>query len=461
MARNYINKRSVLLLLLLAMTIFSSYLHRGTGSSRGDLAQILKSGELIVITRNAYSSYYEAADGISGLEYELMQNFADFLGVEARYLLIDSPAAILKAMSAGRGDIAAAGLTRTSEREANYRFGPEYFATWQTVVVHKDILPAVKDLAGLAALKGVIVAGSNHADLMEKLKSEGNALDFYTTDTLSIEQILGKIAAKKNDYTVVDKNIFDLNRRYYPVLRDAFPLSESDQYAWILGIQSDSLKAALEVWHQTIRENGWLDLLIDKYYGHTGDFDYVDLRTFHRRIEDRLHCCIDWFKEAEEKYGVPWTLLAAQAYQESHWNPNAVSPTGVRGIMMLTLRTAAQIGVQNRLDPYQSIMGGALYLSKLLRQLPASIDGEDRIKFALAAYNVGMSHIYDARQIARNLNKNPDQWRDMKTVLPLLSQRKYYSKTRHGYARGYEPVIYVERITNYRHILEQHLQMIP
>ena len=461
MAKRRLKKRFIFIFIIIVVTLLSSYLHRGTGSSRGDLEKILKEGNVTIITRNAFTTYYEAADGISGFEYELTQAFASFLGVEAKYLIIDSPAEILKAMESGRADIAAAGLTRNREREARFSFGPDYFSTWQTVVVHKDSARWVSDMGKLAKLEGVIAAGSNHADLLKSLQATGNPLNFSTTDTNSIEQLLAKIADKKIDYTVVDKNIFDLNRRYYPVLRNVFPLTEEDNFSWILGTKSDSLKAVLEVWFQSIKESGWLDLLIDKYYGHTGGFDYVDLRTFHRRIEDRLDCCIDWFQKAEEKYGIPWTLLAAQAYQESHWNPNAVSPTGVRGIMMLTLRTAAQMGVQNRLDPYESIMGGAQYLSNLLKQLPVSIEGEDRVKFALAAYNVGMSHIYDARQIARNLNKNPDQWRDMKTVLPLLSQRKYYSKTKRGYARGYEPVLYVERITNYRNILEQHLQMIP
>ena len=159
-------------------------------------------------------------------------------------------------------------------------------------------------------------------------------------------------------------------------------------------------------------------------------------------------------------YGIPWTLLAAQAYQESRWDPHAVSPTGVRGIMMLTRNTASSLGIQNRLDPNKSIEGGARYFRMLEKRLPRRIRKPDRIWIALAAYNVGMGHIKDAQALARRMGKNPDLWNDLKTVLPLLSDKKYYKTLRYGYARGWEPVQYVTRIRAYRALLEQFLREI-
>jgi len=210
-------------------------------------------------------------------------------------------------------------------------------------------------------------------------------------------------------------------------------------------------------WFAILEGKGELASILNKHYGFVELFDYVDLSRFNRRIQKRLPKYSADFKQAADEFSLPWTLLAAQSYQESHWRANAKSPTGVRGIMMLTLITAKEMGVKSRLNPQQSIKGGAKYLRRLIDRLPEEIVEPDRTWFALAAYNVGMGHIYDARQLAREKEKDPDKWHDLETVLPLLSQKKYYKKLKYGYARGKEPVRYVQRIRNFRNILEREL----
>ena len=190
-----------------------------------------------------------------------------------------------------------------------------------------------------------------------------------------------------------------------------------------------------------------------RYYTYIGEFDFVDVRALNRRIDARLPKFKEHFLTAEEQTGMPADLLAAQAYQESHWDPHAKSPTGVRGMMMLTLNTAKSLGVENRLDPVQSIDGGSRYLADRHRRLPDTIPEPDRTFLALASYNIGRGHLLDARTLARKLGKNPDSWIDMREVLPLLSDKQYYSTLRYGYARGYEPVQYVSRIRNYRDVI--------
>ena len=180
-----------------------------------------------------------------------------------------------------------------------------------------------------------------------------------------------------------------------------------------------------------------------------------EVKTFLRHIETRLPYYKEEFQEAEKNTGVPWTLLAAMAYQESKWNHKAISPTGVRGIMMLTRSTASDLGINNRLDPSKSIAGGARYLSYLQKRIPDDIQMPDRIFVALAAYNVGIGHIYDARLLAERLGKNSAQWDDLKSVLPLLAHKEYYQDLPHRYARGWEPVQFVKRIQAYRNILQQ------
>ena len=192
-----------------------------------------------------------------------------------------------------------------------------------------------------------------------------------------------------------------------------------------------------------------------RYYGYIESFDYVDIRAYQRKIKSHLPKYINVFKSAAAKYKVSWTLIAAQSYQESHWRANAKSPTGVRGMMMLTRITAKELGIENRLDPTSSIMGGADYLNKLRKRLPETVTEPDRTWIALAAYNVGMGHIWDARRLAKELDKNPDQWQELAEILPLLTKKKYYKNLKHGYARGFEPVSYVKNIRDYQDMLEK------
>ncbi len=180
-----------------------------------------------------------------------------------------------------------------------------------------------------------------------------------------------------------------------------------------------------------------------------------EIQTFLKHITARLPHYRDEFQQAEEQTGIPWVLLASMSYQESKWNRRAISPTGVRGLMMLTRSTAADLGIQNRLDPKKSIAGGARYLSHLFDRLPDTIQTSDRMFLALASYNVGIGHVRDAQLLGQRLGKNPNRWEDMKEVLPLLAKKKYYQDLPHLYARGWEPVHYVKRIREYQKILNQ------
>jgi membrane-bound lytic murein transglycosylase F len=214
-----------------------------------------------------------------------------------------------------------------------------------------------------------------------------------------------------------------------------------------------SLVERAEQYFAFIRENGDLDRIEDRYYRQMKRFDYVGTRRFIRDNVETLPRYKGIFERTASDLQMDWRLLAAIGYQESHWDPMAVSPTGVRGIMMLTRNTAAIMGIDDRIDPTQSIQGGGAYFARIERQLPDSITGPDRTWFALAAYNVGYGHVQDARILTRQQGKNPNLWAHVKKSLPLLTQHQWYSTTRHGYARGWEAVLYVENIRNYYAIL--------
>ena len=203
-----------------------------------------------------------------------------------------------------------------------------------------------------------------------------------------------------------------------------------------------------------IEQDGTYAKIYEKYYANAEIFDYVDLKKYHRRINTRLPGYRDIIQKTAKEYGFDWRLISAVIYQESHFNPKARSFTGVRGMMQLTLNTAREMGIKNRLDPKQSIMGGVKYLKKLYKRYDSAKD-PDRLLISLASYNVGHGHILDAQKIANQRGLDPNSWSALQEILPLLRYPKYYKETRYGYCRGTEPVRYVNRILTYYDILKR------
>lgn len=417
------------------------------------LARIQASGTLVVVTRNGPTTYYEGPDGPTGFEYDLVEAFAKYLGVKVKWVFPNNMSGLLPMVEYGRVDMAAAGLTKTPARENVVQFGPTYQQITQQVI-YRAGQPRPRDVKDLIGKQLVVLADSSFSSRLQALRKKYPDLKWSTVQDTSAEELLYRVAEGKVDYTIDDSNDFLLNRRFYPQLGVAFNLGKPQELAWAMQKGQDkSLYDAAKRFFAKIEKNGVLHRITERYYGHARGFDYVGTFTFMQHVKERLPALIPIFKAAAKKYDLDWRLIAAQSYQESHWNPKAVSPTGVRGLMMLTLDTAKHIGITNRLNPEQSVMGGAAYLVKLRGWLPASIKEPDRTWFALAAYNVGIGHVLDARDIAKRLGKNPNSWTEVKDVLPLLTQRKWYSRTANGYARGREAVLYVQNIRSYYDIL--------
>jgi len=421
--------------------------------NQSHLDRVQDRGELRVLTRNSATTYYEGPQGPTGFEYDLAAGFADYLGVDLKLTIPDSFAEILRRIAAGEADLAAAGLTVTRARRAVVNFGPVYQKITPQLV-YRFGTPAPKNLNDIHGSLEV-VAGSSHAERLRALKEEYPDLVFQENTELESEQLLNLVWEQVIDYTVADSNEVAINRRYYPELRVAFDLNSSESLAWAFPPGDDhSLLDKARDYFTGLREDGRLEQLLERYYGHVGEFDYVGTRRYMSHIRQRLPRYRDLFIKAGEETGLDWRLLAAIGYQESHWNPRAVSPTGVRGIMMLTQATMKQLGInKSRHDPEASILGGARYIAQVKRKIPGRIPEPDRTWMALAAYNVGYGHLEDARILAQRDGADPDKWVDVKKYLPLLSQKRWYKQTRHGYARGREPVRYVENIRSYYDIL--------
>ena len=432
-----------------------------SGCSEEKLTQletIKERGKLRVVTRNSPTTYFIGENGATGFEYEMAKHFADYLGLELEIIIAKSTTEIITIIENGEADLAAAKLSSHDHHQNKLMFGSSYHWVTRQVIYRngrrrpasmEDIYPEYLHLAD-----GTLGQGR-----FQQLKMDFPNLQVRVHQDKDNHELLEKIESAEILYTVALSNELAHARQYNPEIRAAFNLSLPLPLAWAIHKSDEhSLLTAMKQFHTSISQNGTLADLIDKFYGTHEFFDYVDSRKFVDRFSSRLPEILSLFKQAGRTYSIDWRLLAAVSYQESHWRNDARSPTGVRGLMMLTLVTAKRVGVTNRLDPNQSIPGGAKYLTELLRRIPERITEPDRMWFALAAYNVGLGHLEDARVLTEKRGKNPDSWEDVKQSLPLLSYRKWYRQTRYGYARGYEPVKYVGKVRKYYDLLIQLTQ---
>jgi len=411
-----------------------------------------------VLTRNSPTTFYYGVEDVRrGFEFDLVEAFAKSKDYKVNYIVKDSIKEVLDGLRNNEGDFVAAGLSGTPSRKAEFILGPGYYEVQEQVVCGYKKTPKSKD--DLRAYKIEIIQDSSYLDTIKKIKKEFPSLKWKVHAGYNTEHIFERIDQKKVDCTIADSHIIALNRRYYPQMIAMFAVSDKEYLNWIFPKRKKSILLHQEVrkWFVEFKKTEQFLHIKDTYFAHFEIFDYYDLSVFHKRIKAHLPKYIKYFKGAGKKYNIDWRFLAAQSYQESHWNHRAKSSTGVRGMMMLTLPTAKQMGITNRLDAKQSIYGGAKYLVRQIKYAPKKVIKQvDRVKFALAGYNIGRGHIYDAINLGKKLDKNPYIWLNMKEILPLLADRKYFKELRYGYARGHEPVKYVNRINNYYDILCQY-----
>lgn len=418
------------------------------------LAPPEETGVLQVATRNGPTTYYlDRHENPTGPEVSLVAQYAQSKGWTVSWTLFDSTAAVLQALESGQVHLAAAGLTHLPSRTERFTAGPAHTEVTEQLVCHRDMRPMPRQPEDITSASITVTADSSYVETLNTLSSQHAGIEFEKAADKTTEVLLADVAKKTVSCTVADSNIVEVVRRHFPNLEVAMNLTQSNNLGWYLPAGSDELASDAREWMNSPEGDTALGYVESRYYAYIGEFDFVDLRELNRRIVDRLPGFMEQFSEAEIATGMSADLLAALAYQESKWDPTAVSPTGVRGIMMLTRNTAKSLGVTNRLDPAAAIDGGARYLADRHDRLPDTIPEPDRTFLALASYNIGRGHLLDARQLARELGKNPDSWEDMKEVLPLKADKRYYPNTRYGYARGYEPVHYVQRIRNYRDVI--------
>ena len=427
------------------------------GCGRTSIAPPEQDGTLVVATRASPGTYFLDPSGSpSGFEYDLVSRFAEANGWKVRFELVSNLDELFRRVEEGSVHIAAAGLSATQARALRFTLGPSYDEVKEQVICRsdKDVPENAKELIGKRI---EVVAGSSHIDALWWLKLRHPSLKWSEIETTGEEDLLERVQTGLSDCTVADSTVFSIARNFYPDIEVALELGKPRQIVWVMPKRTQrGFMEKLDRFFANIKKDDELKQLQDRYFGHTERLLEADVRGVLERRTSLLSKYRRLFYQAEIETGLDWRFLAALAYQESQWDPAATSPTGVRGMMMLTADTADRLDVKNRLDPLESILGGARYVLMLKESLPDRIAEPDRTWLALAAYNIGQGHLEDARRLTQNLGKNPDVWKDVKDVLPLLSRQAYQDQLRFGYARGGEARHLAENVRIYYDILVKY-----
>ncbi len=439
-------------LVLVFLFISTGLLFSYSCGKKDALTRIKKSGILRVITRNNAHCYYIYRDQPMGFEYDLAREFSRYLGVKLR-IITPKWGELKQLLYQGKGDLIAASMTITESRKRDLGFSIPYMQVQQMVIVHRNNykIKGIKDLSGKVVH---VRKGTSYEERLRELQSEGINLTLKLYDDIPTEELIRMVAQKEIEITVADSNIAMLNRRYYPDVKIAFPIEEPQHLGWAVKKGEKALLNKINAFFRKIKKDGTYSNIYHKYYANVDIFDYMDLKKYHRRLKTRLPKYKKIIQETAQKYEFDWRLIAAMIYQESHFDPEAESFTGVKGLMQITSRTAQDLGINDRTDPKQSIMAGVRYLRKLYDYFDEA-QNPDRLLIALASYNVGKGHIIDAQRIAKEKGMNPNSWSALKETLPLLRYRAYYKKSKYGYCRGTEPIRYVDRILIYYDILKR------
>jgi membrane-bound lytic murein transglycosylase F len=432
----------VRLVIISLLVIIAAYLIIDGFKWRTHWDQVVDRQKIIVAVRESEGVFWPIGQEFSGFEYDILSEIEAALGVPVSPFAVRNLDDLYHALEVGAVDMA---ITGTSTPTDEWQKSLPYFVTNLGIVQKKRQRFQTDD----ALVAGILDPEANTQPTNALSELYPNAEIQYEAGRLSAE-LMTLVDIGALDVALLDERDFQIQQTVFPDLQFKLVDSSAQEISVLFRPSHDgSILNRVDDALRDIQDTGLMVQMIDRHFGHANEFDFVGNLTFDRHMVSRLPTYLNWFVDHAAENEIDWRLLASVAYQESHWRSNAVSPTGVRGVMMVTQATARQMGISNRADPEQSIDAGSRYLRSLMDRVPEQITEPDRTWFALASYNVGAGHVEDARKIAEIEGGNPDIWIDVRRNLPKLALKSYYPWTTYGYARGNEPVVYVGNIRQY------------
>jgi membrane-bound lytic murein transglycosylase F len=413
-----------------------------------DYERILKNDEIIIGIRTGPASYYEIKNQKIGFTYELVKELSQHLNVNLKIKTIDSIEEAINDLNERKIDILVdVGLIERKGQIYSHR-KTDYHLVYNNKYYNK-----LSDLDKISEDPINIIDSPKIETIVNKYFKPTKA-NYNILDSANIDEIVHLLLENKIRYTVLSSDELFFYQDDFPEISSVFKIATDIKSYWTLPDDSSNhLQEKISEFFTFIIKENKLKYIKQRNLNNGPQYNFVGSKNFVNDLANIFPQYEFYFKSFSKKYGHDWRLLASIGYQESHWNKDAISYTGVKGIMMLTKNTAKDMKVNDRTNPRDSIYGGAKYLKKMLDKVPNSINDKDKIWFAIAAYNIGYGHIIDAIDLAKKDNKVVSDWKSIEPYLLKLSQSRYYKKTKFGYARGWETVKYVQNIRQYYDIL--------
>ena len=429
--------------LILVFVAFKSY----SPFNKNDLERIIDNNKIVIATRIGPTTYYEIKNQKIGYSYDVMREFAKYLNVELEILSIEDAGMALNDLNQRKVDILAdIGVLEEVQLVYSQTKTDYYLVFNQRYHEHNELIKSNRNKIVVVDIPHIIESLKKHLD--QKIYS------YEIINDKNIDELVHLLAENKIKYTVLSSEELTFYQGYFPQIVIAKKIGTDIKNNWAIPKNTNNqLSQNISRFFTEMLKKNKLKYIKQKNLNSNKKYTFIGSKKFINDLTTIFPLYEFYFKSYSKKYNHDWKLLASIGYQESRWDKNAISYTGVKGIMMLTKNTSMDMGVKDRTDPKESIYGGAKYLRKMVDKIPDQINEEDRIWYAVAAYNIGYGHLIDAINMAKKDNITLMDWKSLEPYLLKLSQSKHYRKTKYGYARGWETVKYVQNIRQYYDIL--------
>ena len=440
-----------------------------------DLAEIKQRGVLRALIDYSSTSYFVYKGQPMGYEYELLETFANHINVDLEVIPVKNMDEIISLLNSYQGDIIAANWTVTKERAKEVRFTllnntteqvliqrkPDGYERMNKRTMSKHLLTNVAELGG----KEIYVRkNSSFYSRLNNLSDEiGEDIDIKTTKgATTTEMLIEQVAKGEIDYTIADKNIARINTSFHDNIDASLAVSLKQRISWAVRLSSVELADTIDAWLTDYKKTSEFQYIYNKYCKNQYSYRNRVISDFYSAKSGIISPFDAVIKEKSKIVNWDWRLIASMIYQESQFDSTAVSWAGASGLMQLMPSTAARFGLDSTSNNADQIEAGVSYLKYLDSELSEKVmDPNERIKFILASYNVGLGHIWDAMRLAEKYDLDPNKWDgNVDIMLKNKSKPKYYKDpvVRHGYCRGREPYYYVkevlERFKHYENVMD-------
>lgn len=397
-------------------------------------------------------TYTHLANMDMGYEFEVIQHFALDAGFKLQIKVVKSRQEMIRLISQGKAELGAARFNQSDAIKSGLLVSPAYDEDKLSLICDKNadidfsVFGTLEPDSNFRLAVSPSLVGK---PWIEALKKEAPLLKISAKKDLKTPTFFKQITKNKIDCTVADRLEARYYLRFFKNLKVMKDVSTNHSFHFLISNSRPDLERSLRVWATRSARRQVLSNLHNSYRERIQE---LPDRAVHKLLADQERIFPQYakaFHKHSQEFAIPWQLAAAVAYQESHWDSEAESFTGVKGIMQLTEETAEHLGVEDRTNPEQSIWGGIKYLRMLIDRQPKGLAFKEKLSLALATYNVGPAHMIDAQTLAKDMGKNPYSWQDIKSVLPLLGDKEYADRLKYGPARGTEPVEFVRRVFAY------------